>query len=77
MPYKGSNAERLNGMCMYDLLCRMNEKSVRGFLCVLQMLDENQRVRTRCDDFGVDGTHYDGCRKCIAAWLYEPKEGRW
>ena len=24
MPYQGSNAEYLNKMCLYDLLCKMN-----------------------------------------------------
>lgn len=65
------NRDALNQICMYDLLCRMNDKSVREFLCVLQMLDNKNRVRTRCDSYGVTGTNHAGCRNCIAAWLNE------
>lgn len=68
------NRDVLNQICMYDLLCRMNDKSVCGFLCVLQMIDDRYRIRTRCDDFGVDGTHHEGCHKCIAAYLNERSE---
>lgn len=65
-----TNREKLNRECMYDMLCRMNDKSMPGFLCVLQMLDEKNRVRVRCDDFG-DYDKRETCHKCIASWLNE------
>ena len=68
-----TNREKLNSECMYDLLCRMNEKSMPGFLCVLQMLDEKNRVRVRCDDF-AKSTMKETCRSCIAAWMNERSE---
>ena len=68
-----TNREKLNSMALYDLLCRMNEKSMPGFLCVLQMLDEKNRVRVRCDDF-AKSTMKETCRSCIAAWMNERSE---
>lgn len=65
-----TNREKLANMALYDMLCRMNDRSANGFLCVLQMLDEKCRVRTRCDDFGNTRTD-EGCHKCIARWLNE------
>ena len=67
------NRDAIAQMAIYDLLCRMNDKSMPGFLCVLQMLDEKNRVRVRCDDF-AKSTMKETCRACIAAWLNERSE---
>lgn len=68
-----TNREKLLHTSEYDLLCRMNDKSMPGFLCVLQMLDEKNRVRVRCDNFGGYDKR-ETCHKCIASWLNERSE---
>lgn len=64
------NRERIMQQSLYDLLCSMNDKSANHFLCVLQMLDDKCRVRTRCDKYGEQRTDA-GCHKCIADYLNE------
>ncbi len=59
------NRDVLHNMCLYDLLCKMNDKSM---LCVLQLLDKEKRIR--CDMF-MKNTTKETCHACIAAWLDE------
>lgn len=60
--YKGSNAERLHNMCLYDLLCRMQENLVRSDLsrCILDIITGKE-----------EDCYADKCPECIAAWLNE------
>lgn len=66
--YKGSNAEKLHNICLYDLLCRMQENLVRSDLnrCTLN---------SRCILDIITGKEEeccaDKCPECIAAWLNE------
>lgn len=68
--YKGSNAEKLHNMCLYDLLCRM-QKNGNG--CVIKQITGTPQDE-RCEK------HESGwvtqCRECIASWLNEPYNGR-
>lgn len=70
--YKGSNAEKLNSMAMYDLLCRMqknaDDQHHESFPCVVGMITGEYPI-WRCAEF-MSGT-YAECDKCIAAWLNE------
>jgi hypothetical protein len=68
-----TNREKLNSECMYDLLCRMNKKTM-PYRCMLQVLDDKQRVRTRCDEYGGEFGTDTACPACIAAWLNEIAE---
>lgn len=69
MMYKGSNAEKLHNMNMYDLLCRMNEKlESEGGGCVMLAFTEYEEAMKRCPQ------HRNECSKCIAAWLNERSE---
>jgi hypothetical protein len=73
MPYKGSNAEWLHNMCLYDLLCRMQENAEerakkQPVICVLSYI-ENANPLFRCAGYAHSGKH--DCRSCIADWLNE------
>lgn len=60
-----TNREKLNSECMYDLLCRMNDKSM---VCVLKLLNKEKRIR--CDMLIKNPTKQT-CHACIAEWLNE------
>lgn len=68
MPYKGSNAEKLHNMCLYDLLCRMQENmDTSDFVidCVISLIIgdiANEERRDHCNHV---------CKDCIAAYLNE------
>lgn len=66
--YKGSNAEKLHNMSLYDLLCRMQKN---GQDCVIRLLTGEYQDE-RCEK------HKSGwvtqCRGCIAEWLNERSE---
>lgn len=65
MPYKGSNAEKLHNMCLYDLLCRMQKN---GSDCVIEQIagtPQDERCEKHESGWVVD------CRSCIAAWMNE------
>lgn len=66
-----TNREKLNGTALYDLLCMMNDKSM---VCVLQLLDKEQRIR--CDMLIKNPTKQT-CHACIANWLNSKYDGRW
>ena len=66
--YKGSNAEKLHNMCLYDLLCRMQEN---GNDCVILQLTGKYQDK-RCEDYRRGWVVK--CRECIAAWLNERSE---
>jgi hypothetical protein len=68
--YKGSNAEKLHNMCLYDLLCRMQEN---GSDCVIKQITGKPQ-NERCKKHGCGWT-VDDCRSCIAEWLNEPHKG--
>jgi hypothetical protein len=61
-----TNREKLNSECMYDLLCRMNDKlESEGGGCVMLAFIEYEEARKRCPQ------HRNDCSKCIAAFLNE------
>lgn len=80
MPPK-TNRDKLSQVDMQDLLCRMNETMKRKKMmdnheirfCIMDVLDEVGD--TLCN--GVQMSNEKACGECIAAWIYEPKEGRW
>ena len=59
-----TNREKLNSECMYDLLCRMNNKLLlRSDSCIMSALCESPS--SRCAE-------YKGyCDRCIEKWLNE------
>lgn len=77
MPYKGSNAEKLHNMCMYDLLCRMQENTFELMYklgnnpCIIAYIT-GEVQGGRCAEF-MEGTE-EKCSKCIASWLNERSE---
>lgn len=75
--YKGSNAEKLNNMSLYDLLCRMQKNAEKhhksgAYACVIAYLEGESPI-WRCAEFMENKRA--SCNKCIAAWLNEPHEG--
>lgn len=66
--YKGSNAEKLHNMNMYDLLCRMHENISNVLkeetICYLDIVtgdnDEPCRAKT--------------CQECLQKWLNEEEK---
>lgn len=63
--YKGSNAEKLNNMAMYDLLCRMQEMidKMDGGGCVIDYASGKEQECYAAD-----------CRSCIQEFLNEPHD---
>ena len=63
--YKGSNAEKLNNMCLYDLLCRMHENISNVLkeetICYLDIVtgDNGEPCRS------------NACRECLQKWMNE------
>lgn len=78
--YKGSNAEKLNNMSLYDLLILMNrniqkqQNSDDDLTCACIMdgfgLDL-EYMRTKCEKFGAN------CESCVMEFLNEEYDGRW
>ena len=69
MPYIGSNAEYLNKMCLYDLLCKMNsnieDANAHGETpCIMNALTGKTDI-ARCQYYENE------CAHCISAWLNE------
>lgn len=64
--YKGSNAEKLHNMCMYDLLCRMQENG--HDLCVIEQITGAPQGE-RCEKY--ESGWVTQCRECIAEYLSE------
>jgi hypothetical protein len=73
--YKGSNAEKLHNMCLYDLLCRMQDNADNQhhepFPCVVGMITGEHPI-WRCAEFME--SKRTSCNKCIAAYLNERSE---
>lgn len=73
--YKGSNAEKLHNMNMYDLLCRMQENENQmfrygGIPCIIGCIT-NRLLQYRCIE------HKRDCNACIQAFLNEEYDGKW
>lgn len=64
--YKGSNAEKLHNMCIYDLLCRMQKN---GSDCVIKQITGTPQGE-RCEKH-ESGWVMTQCRECIAEYLNE------
>lgn len=69
--YKGSNAEKLHNMSVYDLLCMMQKN---GNDCVIKQITGTPQDE-RCEKHEIGWVTQ--CRECIAAWLNEPYKGGW
>lgn len=67
-----TNREVLNKMCIYDLLCRiqdnLNSKGQCGMNCIIDCITGDIHI----SDFG---DHYHDCFTCIEHWLN--KECNW
>lgn len=66
--YKGSNAEKLNNMSLYDLLCRMQKN---GNDCVIKQITGTPQDE-RCEKHEIGWVTQ--CLDCIAEWLNERSE---
>lgn len=66
------NREKLMEQSLYDLLCKMNERAM-PHRCVLQLIDDKESIRTRCDKYEREKpvciAPYESCKQCIADWL--------
>lgn len=75
--YKGSNAEKLHNMCLYDLLCSMQGN--------LEHCNKASLEPCIMDAIGLSITeaHYrhmksnGDCNACVQAFLNEKYDGRW
>lgn len=66
MPFKGSNAERLGGMAMSDLLKKIDDRmrNLDKVSCLVKLLDPDAEC-IGCDK----------CHKCIEQWINKPYNG--
>lgn len=69
------NRDKLMEQSLYDLLCAMNERAM-PHRCVLQLIDDKESVRTRCDKYEGEypacvSPEYGCCNQCIADYLNE------
>jgi hypothetical protein len=69
------NREKLMEQSLYDLLCSMNKRSM-PHRCVLQLIDDKESARTRCDRYEGEypacvSPEYGCCNQCIADYLNE------
>ena len=67
MPYKGSNAEWLNRMSMYDLLC-MIQREPQMFCVIDKLKSDTIDVCKLCEKHGGN------CRSCLAEWLADERK---
>ena len=73
--YKGSNAEKLHNMCMYDSLCRMNDNLDTSFRCIVDALYDSTTEQHRTAKEKCLSVYHNECSSCIQAFLNEPYEG--
>lgn len=66
MPFKGSNAERLIGMAMSDLLKKIDDRMRDRDkpTCIVKLLD-----------YEAECIGCDKCHECIERWLNKPYNG--
>lgn len=71
------NRDVLNQICMYDLLCRMNDNLDTSFRCIVDALYDSTAEQHRTSKEKCLSVYHNQCDKCIQAFLNEEYDGRW